>query len=80
MKKILNLLLRKKLTYEERVRWFINHYYETGMEYETSLDDMKNENLDNFKYRDEIIKIPKYKYIKKIHFILEYNDHSTTII
>ena len=50
------------LTYEERIRWFVSNYYETGMEYLSLLETMKNEDLDNFKWYDEIIKFPKYKH------------------
>jgi len=50
----------RKLTYKERIKWFIENYYETGMEYGILLDDMKNKDLDNFKWYDDIIKIPKY--------------------
>lgn len=50
------------LTYEERIDWFLQHYYETGMEYQILLDAMKNEDLDNFKWHDSIIHIPKYKH------------------
>lgn len=53
--------LRKTLSYEDRVFWFINNFYETGMDYSNMLIIMKNEDLDNFKWYDEIIKIPKYK-------------------
>jgi hypothetical protein len=53
--------IRKKLTYEERVQWFVNNFYETGMEYQIMLDNMKNDDLDNFKWYDDFIKIPKYK-------------------
>lgn len=49
----------KELTYEERVKWFINNYYETGMEYESLLISMKDKDLDNFEWYGEIIKIPK---------------------
>ena len=52
--------MKRKLTYEERVRWFIQNYYETGMEYGILLDSLKNEDLDNFKWYDDIIKFPKY--------------------
>jgi hypothetical protein len=48
------------LTYEERIRWFMNNYYETGMEYSILLETMKNEDLNNFKWYEEIIRIPKY--------------------
>ena len=50
------------LTYEERIKWFVSNYYETGMEYLSLLVTMKNEDLDNFKWYDEIIKIPKYRH------------------
>jgi hypothetical protein len=50
------------LTYEERIKWFFQNYYETGMEYESWFETMKNEDLDNFKWYDEIIKFPKYKH------------------
>ena len=58
---------QEELTYEERIKWFVNNYYETGMEYEGMLFAMIDEDLDNFKWYDEIIKIPKYKHeiIKK---------------
>jgi hypothetical protein len=42
--------IRKKLTYEERVQWFVRNFYETGMEYPIMLENMKNEDLDNFKW------------------------------
>ena len=51
----------EKMTYEQRVRWFVDNYYETGMEYEMMLLAMKDDDLDNFKWYDAIIKIPKYK-------------------
>jgi hypothetical protein len=50
------------LTYEERIQWFVKNYYESGMEYLSLLETMKNEDLDNFKWHDEIIKFPKYKH------------------
>jgi hypothetical protein len=53
--------MRQELTYEERVQWFVNNYYETGMEYQIMLLNMKGEDLDNFKWYDHFIKIPKYK-------------------
>lgn len=49
------------LTYEERVQWFVNNYYETGMEYENLLVRLKDEDLDNFQWYEEVIKFPKYK-------------------
>lgn len=56
-----NFLFRKKLSYKERIFWFISNYYETGMEYGILLYSMKYKNLDNFKWYNEYIKIPKYK-------------------
>lgn len=50
----------RELSYEERVRWFLFKYYETGMEYEILLKSLANEDLDNYSYRDEIIQFPKY--------------------
>ena len=52
--------MKRKLTYKERVKWFLQNYYETGMEYEFLLDDLKDKDLDNFKWYDDIIKFPKY--------------------
>lgn len=52
----------EELTYEQKIRWFVNNYYETGMEYQGMLHALKNEDLDNFKWYDEIIKFPKYKH------------------
>ena len=52
--------MNKELTYEERVRWFVNNYYETGMEYASMLESMKNKNLDNFEWYGEKIQIPKF--------------------
>jgi hypothetical protein len=49
----------RELSYEERIRWFVDNYYETGMEYEICLQTMKDFNLDNFKHYDEVVKIPK---------------------
>lgn len=49
------------LTYEERVQWFVNNYYETGMEYLGMVEGLRGEDLDNFKWYDEVIKFPKYK-------------------
>ena len=49
-----------KLSYEERIQWFINKYYESGMEYEGLLVSMKDTNLDSFQWYDETISIPKY--------------------
>ena len=54
----------KELTYEERVRWFVNHYYETGMEYRSMYEYMKNKDLDNFVWYGEKVEIPKFYRVK----------------
>lgn len=54
------LQTNRLLTYEERIRWFISNYYETGMEYDIIHESFKNYDLDNLKWYDEIISIPKY--------------------
>lgn len=62
LNKLIELIEPKvELTYEERIKWFIQNYYESGMEYELLLISMKNENLDAFKWYDEIISMPKFK-------------------
>ena len=53
--------IREELTYEDRVKWFVKNFYETGMEYQVMLDKMKNQDLGSFKWYDDFIKIPKYK-------------------
>ena len=52
---------KTELTFEERVRWFIQNYYETGMEYSSLLVSMKNENLESYDWYGETITIPKYR-------------------
>jgi hypothetical protein len=52
--------MREKLTYEERISWFIKNFYETGMEYLILLETMKNEDLSNLQWYDDIIRIPEY--------------------
>ncbi len=54
-------VFRKKLTYKERIDWFVVNFYETGMEYEIIYDSFKNEDLDRIKWYNDFIKIPKYK-------------------
>ena len=51
--------LDRDATYEERIAWFVANYYETGMEYSGMLESMRDENLDAFKWYDEIVKIPR---------------------
>jgi hypothetical protein len=51
------------LTYEERIAWFVNEFYETHMEYQSLLVTMKDQDLDNIiKWYDDTIKIPKYRH------------------
>ena len=52
--------MARELTYEERIKWFISNYYETGMEYEGLLQSMKDTNLDGFEWYDEVVSIPRY--------------------
>ncbi len=51
----------KKLSYKERIDWFVSNFYETGMEYQNIYDLFKNKDLDKVKWYDDFIKIPKYK-------------------
>jgi hypothetical protein len=57
---ILDITINIELSYEQRVGWFITNYYETGMEYESLLISMKDEDLDNIAWYGDTIKIPKY--------------------
>jgi hypothetical protein len=57
----IRLLFRKRLTYKERIEWFIANHYETGMEYQNIYYHFKNRNLDRIEWYNDIIKIPKYK-------------------
>lgn len=47
------------LTYKERISWFFKNYFEPGMNYNILLSKMVNDDLDNFKWYDDIISIPK---------------------
>ena len=58
---VVKRLFRKKLTYKERIDWFVANFYETGMEYGIVYDSFKNKDLDKIKWYDDFIKIPKYK-------------------
>lgn len=62
--KISEMDMKKKrtlLTYEERVAWFFQNYYETGMEYKSWILAENRKDLDNFYWYGEKINIPKYK-------------------
>jgi hypothetical protein len=50
-----------KLSYEERIEWFIQNYYESGMELSVLLETMKDVDLDNFEWYGKRIYIPKFK-------------------
>ena len=39
----------------------MENYYETGMEYHGLLESMKDEDLDNLKWYDDIISIPDHE-------------------
>ena len=58
---VVKRLFRKKLTYKERIDWFVANFYETGMEYQIIYDSFKNKDLDRIKWHDDFIKIPEYK-------------------
>lgn len=58
---VVKRLFRKKLTYKERINWFVLNFYETGMEYDIIYDSFKKEDLDRIKWYNDFIKIPKYK-------------------
>ena len=47
------------LSQEERIKWFVANYYETGMDLEILLVSMKDADLDNFIWYGEKIDIPK---------------------
>jgi hypothetical protein len=68
--------MKTELTYEERIAWFVENYYESGMEYQSLLVTMKEEDLDNFKWYDDFISIPKYKVESKFGTYME--TESTT--
>lgn len=50
----------KEMSYAERVGWFFENYYETGMEMGILMKGMESEDLDKFKWHDEFISIPKF--------------------
>lgn len=52
--------MKIRLSYVQRIRWFINNYYETGMEYEILFDSFRNKDLNNIEWYDDIIKIPEF--------------------
>ena len=52
---------REKLTYKERIDWFVSNFYETGMEYNLIYDSFRTKDLDRIEWYNDIIKIPEYK-------------------
>jgi len=71
--------MKTELTYEERIAWFVEHYYESGMEYQGLLVTMKDEDLDNFKWYNDTISIPKYKIESKFGTYIMETKSSTQI-
>jgi hypothetical protein len=71
--------MKTELTYEERIQWFVSNYYETGMEYQSLLVTMKDEDLDNFKWYNDVISIPKYKIESKFGTYTMETRNSTKI-
>jgi len=63
--------MKTELTYEERIAWFVENYYESGMEYQSLLVTMKDEDLDNFKWYNDFISIPKHKVESKFGTYME---------
>jgi hypothetical protein len=70
--------MKTELTYEERIQWFVSNYYETGMEYQSLLVTMKDEDLDNFKWYDDFISIPKYKVESKFGTYIKMETETST--
>lgn len=58
---IINKTYRSRLYYRDRVKWFFTNYFETGMELGALIHSMQGQDLDNFKWYDEYIKIPNFK-------------------
>ena len=71
--------LVKKLTYKERIDWFVANFYETGMEYQIIYDSFKNEDLDRIKWYDDFIKIPEYKDELQIDMTRDEKIHILTL-
>jgi len=59
-KKMIEQDMDRRLTYDERIEWFMEQYYESGMKYEVLLDNMRNEDLDSFIWRGDKITFPTY--------------------
>jgi hypothetical protein len=70
--------MKTELTYEERIQWFVSNYYESGMEYQSLLITMKDEDLDNFKWYNDVISIPKYKVESKFGTYIKMETESSS--
>ena len=46
-------------TYDERIWWIYTNYFETGLEYESMLRNLKDTNLEEIKFYDGRIGVPK---------------------
>ena len=51
--------MEKTLSTQERILWFIQNYYETGMEYDILKETLNETDLDNFEWYGKKITIPK---------------------
>lgn len=51
--------MEKTLSTQERILWFIQNYYETGMEYDILKKTLNDYDLDNFEWYGQKINIPK---------------------
>jgi ribosome-associated translation inhibitor RaiA len=51
--------MEKTLSTQERILWFIQNYYETGMEYDVLKESFTDSELDNFEWYGQKINIPK---------------------
>lgn len=54
------LRIKIRIKYEDRIKWFLANYYESGMEYGQLLRSMKNKDLDNLEWYGDTVNIPKY--------------------
>jgi len=46
-------------THRERVWWLFQKYYEAGLEFESLVRNVKEEELDSIKMHDTIVSVPK---------------------
>jgi hypothetical protein len=64
--------ITQTLSYPQRIKWFMQRYYETGMEFEGLLESFKDEDLDSFEWYGERVNIPKsIDYFIDAHIILK---------